>query len=125
MTAPKLYANSGTQQVGWRYFVTRTMNWGGGPCKVTYTSPLQKAAATTSKAAPFTSQSVDVQLPNIGDTPYQSVTYVVTLKLFRYNADGSVQSKTNYQMPYMKEIFNGHYYGDWDNKCQGGSYEGP
>jgi hypothetical protein len=125
VTAPKLYAESGTQKVGWRYSVTRTMGWGSGPTKVTYTSPIQKANATTTHAASFTAQSVDVQLPNIGDTPYQSVSYTVTLKLFWYSSNGSVQSKTTYQMPYMKWVLNGHYYGDWDNQCQGGFYEGP
>jgi hypothetical protein len=125
VTPPKLFAKSSTQKVGWRFSVTRTLGWGTGPTKVTYTSPIQKASATTSHAAAFTSQSVDVQLPNIGDTPYQSVSYTVTLKLFWYNANGTVQSKTVYQMPYMKWILNGHYYGDWDNECQGGFYEGP
>lgn len=125
VTAPKVYAKSGTQKVGWRFSVTRTMNWGGGPSKVTYTSPVSKASATSSKAAAFDSKSVDVQLPNIGDTPYQSVSYTVTLKLFWYAPNGSVQSKTTYLMPYMKSINNGHYYGDWDNECQGGFYEGP
>src|SRR6476661_6109248 len=100
VTPPKLFAKSGTQKVGWRYFVTRTLGWGSGPTKVTYTSPIQKANATTSHAAAFTSQSVDVQLPNIGDTPYQSVSYTVTLKLFWYSSNGSIQSKTTYQMPY-------------------------
>jgi hypothetical protein len=125
VTPPKLYAKSGTQKVGWRFFVTRTMNWGSGPVKVTYTSPTAKAYATASKAAAFDSKSVDVQLPDIGDTPYQSISYVVTLKLFWYAPNGTVQSKTTYQMPYMKAVYNGHYYGDWDNECQGGSYVGP
>jgi hypothetical protein len=125
VTPPKLYAKSGTQKVGWRFFVTRTMNWGGGPVKVTYTSPTSKATATTTKTAVFDSKSVEVQLPNIGDLAYQSVSYTVTLKLFWYWPNGGVQSKTTYQMPYMKAIYNGHYYGDWDNECQGGSYVGP
>ena len=123
VTAPKVYAKSGTQKVGWKFFVTRSMNWGGGPTKVTYTSPVQKASATTTTAAAFTAKSVDVALPAVEN--YTSVWYTVTLKLFWYAPDGSVQSKVVYQMPYMKWIENGKYWGDWDNICQAGFYQGP
>ena len=112
--------------MGWRFFVTRTMGWGGGPTKVTYTEPEFRTRTLRHRTLRRSRRRAsDVQLPNIGDTPYQSVSYIVTLKLFWYTPDGGVQSKTTYQMPYMKWIHNGHYYGDWDNECQGGFYEGP
>jgi len=123
VTPPVLYANSGTQTVGWRFVVTRAKNWGGDPWKITYRSPIEKASATTAQAAAFTSKSVDVAIPNVENVT--SVWYHVTLKLYWYKADGSVASQTTYLMPWMKWIMNGHYYGDYDHICQAGFYEGP
>jgi len=123
VTAPVVYAQKPTQTVGWRFVVTRAEWWGTDPWKVTYRSPIQKGTATTTKAAAFTTKTVDVQLPNVENT--RALYYHVTLKLFWYRADGSVQSKTSYLMPWMKWIQNGHYYSDYDDVCQGGFYEGP
>jgi hypothetical protein len=124
VTPPVLYAVKGTQTVGWRFVVTRAEWWGSEPWKVTYRSPIQKRTATTTTAAAFTSKDVDVQLPNVENQ--RALVYQVTLKLYRYRADGSVASTTSYLMPWMKWVQNGHYYyGDYDDVCQGGFYVGP
>src|SRR5690348_2132312 len=41
VSPPTVYAQHGTQQVGWRYVVKRSLNWDQGPWKVTYRSPIQ------------------------------------------------------------------------------------
>ena len=123
VTPPVLYATSGTQTVGWRFVVTRSVNWGDDPWKVTYRSPIQKATATTVKAAAFDPKNVDVAIPNVENVV--AVQYHVTLKLYWYRSNGTVQSQQSYLMPWMKWILNGHYYGDYDNACQAGFYEGP
>ena len=121
VTPPVLYAKSGTQTVGWRFVVTRSMSFGGDPWKVTYTSPIQKASATTSHAAPFTAKSVDVAIPPVENVV--SVWYHVTLKLYWYKANGSVQSQASYVMPYV--ISHTRFDDDWDTKCTAGFYQGP
>lgn len=123
VTPPVLYAQKGTQTVGWRFVVTRAEWWGTDPYKVTYRSPVQKRTATTTVAAAFDAKTVDVQLPNVENT--RALYYHVTLKLYWYRADGSIKTQTSYLMPWMKWIENGHYYGDYDDVCQGGFYEGP
>ena len=120
---PVVYGNKSPQTVGWRFVVTRATNWGGDPWKVTYRSPIQKASATTTQAAAFTSKSVDVAIPNVDNVT--SVWYHVTLKLYWYRSNGTVASQTTYLMPWMKWVQNGHYYGDYDQICQAGFYEGP
>jgi hypothetical protein len=120
VTPPVLYAVKGTQTVGWRFVVTRAERWGSEPWKVTYRSAIQKRSATTTTAAAFTSKDVEVQLPDVENQ--RALLYQVTLKLYRYRADGSVASKTSYLMPWMKWIRNGHYYGDYDDACQGSFY---
>jgi hypothetical protein len=120
---PVVKANSGTQIVGWRFVVTRATNWGGDPWTVTYRSPIQKASATTTHKAAFTSKSVAVAIPHVENLT--SVWYHVTLKLYWYRANGSIQSQQSYQMPYLKSLQDGHYYGDYDDICQAGFYEGP
>ncbi len=122
VTPPVLYAKKSQQVVGWRIVVTRATNWGHDPWKVTYHSPIQKASATPAHAAAFDAMSVGVTIPNVDNVT--SVWYHVTLKLYWYRANGSVQSKQSYLMPYLKLIENGQY-GDYENVCAAGFYEGP
>jgi hypothetical protein len=119
---PTMLAKSGTQKVGWRFVVQRSIS--SGPWKVTYRSPIQKRTATTAVAADFTTKLVDVVVPKTEDGP-RAVDYHVTLKMFWYRADGSVQSKVSYLMPTLHWITNGHDYGDYDDYCQGQFYAGP
>jgi hypothetical protein len=121
VTAPVLYAKSGTQNVGWRFVVTRSESFGGDPWTVTYRSPIQKASATTSQAAPFTTKTVDVAIPKVENIT--SVWYHVALKLYWYRSNGSVQSQTTYLMPYV--VSHTRFDDDWDNHCQAGFYQGP
>jgi hypothetical protein len=122
VTAPVLYAKHGTQTVGWRFVVTRSMNNENGPYDQTYKSPVQKASATESSAAAFSTMKVGVNLPDVENLT--QVSYHVTLKLFWYRANGSVQSRVSYLMPYMVQWtkFDDGY---WDNDCPGGFYQGP
>jgi hypothetical protein len=123
VTPPVVYAQKATQTVGWRYVVTRAEWWGDSPWKVTYRSPTQKRSATTTVAAAFDSKAVDVRLPDVVNQ--RALVYHVTLTLYWYRADGSIKTQTSYLMPWMKWVQNGHYYGDYDDVCQGGFYEGP
>ena len=90
------------------------------------TDPTQAALGTPAALCDdyaFDPITVDVTIPDVENVT--SVWYTVTLKLFWYNADGSVQSKTSYLMPWMKWVQNGKYWGDYDNVCQAGFYQGP
>lgn len=118
VTAPVLYAKKGHQTVGWRFVVTRSTT---DPWEVTYRSPIQKATATTTTAAAFTTKSVGVTLPDVENI--SQVQYHVTLKLLWYRANGSVKSQTSYLMPYM--ISHSKFDDDWANDCRGGFYQGP
>jgi hypothetical protein len=125
VTAPVLFGNKGStaQMVGWRFIVTRSMNYNSGPWNETYRSPIQKSTATATNSADFTAQSVGVTIPEVDNII--SVQYRVTLKLLRYRNDGSLKSKVTYQMPYMKIYTNGQYNNDWASECVAGFYEGP
>lgn len=122
VTAPVVYAHSGTQTVGWRFVVTRSKSWGGDPWKVTYRSPVQKRKATMATAAAFDAKEVGVAIPDVENVV--SVQYHVTLKLFWYRANGSVQSQTSYLMPYMIQHTRFDD-GEWGNHCAAGFYQGP
>jgi hypothetical protein len=121
VTAPTLYAKNGTQTVGWRFVVARSKSYGDDPWKITYRSPVEKATATTSQAAPFTTKSVDVAIPDVQNVG--SVQYHATLKLYWYRPDGSVQSKTSYSMPYMG--MHSRFDDDYETNCPAGYYQGP
>jgi hypothetical protein len=121
VTPPVLYGTDSTHNVGWRFVVTRSKSWGGDPWKVTYRSPIEKATATKSQAAHFTTKSVDVAIPNVENVA--SVSYHVTLKLYQYSSSGAVLSITSYQMPYM--ISHTRFDDDWETTCQAGFYQGP
>jgi hypothetical protein len=121
VTPPVLFANKPHQQVGWRFVVTRSMNYGGDPWQVTYTSPIQKRPATPTTAADFDTQRVGVTIPQVENVV--SVQYHVTLKLYRYRANGTVKSQTSYLMPYMIE--HDRYGENWETACPAGYYQGP
>jgi hypothetical protein len=94
---PEVFAKSGTQTVGWRFSVRRTIDEGDYPThEVTYVSPTQKAEATTSTAAAFTTKSVSVGLPTVEDL--RDVYYEIVIKMTWYRADGSVKSATSFLM---------------------------
>jgi hypothetical protein len=117
VTPPTIYAESGTQQVGWRYVVRRSLHRDSGPWKVTYRSPIQKESATTSSAAAFHTMRVQVSVPEV---EYQDdVHYTVSLTLFWYNADGSAQSKVGHPMSSMHLIVGHEDNGGDDDFCPG------
>lgn len=97
---PVLYGNGGPQPVGWRFVVKRSLDGQDGPWQVRYVSPIQRATATTTVPAPFSTLRVPVAVPtNVEDQSH--VWYTVVLKLFWYGNDGSVESKVSHQMSQM------------------------
>jgi hypothetical protein len=118
VTPPKVFAQSGTQTVGWRFVVRRSLDRENGPWKVTYRSPIQKGEATTSSAAAFDTMRVGVRLPPVEEL--QFVHYTVVLKMFWYHADGSLESKVGHQMSNLHIIVGGEDDGgDGNNFCPG------
>jgi hypothetical protein len=84
---PQMYSLSGTQRVGWRFAIERQV--GGGDGVETYRSPWQRATATRTQPAPFTTRGVNVKLPVGADLT--TVRYLVLLGRIYYNADGTVE----------------------------------
>lgn len=107
VTPPTMFAKSGHKKVGWRFEVNRT--YLSDPAETTYQSSTRTAIATTTSPASFQQMNVGVVVPNIDEPSW--LTYRVTIKLFWYRANGSVQSKTSFLMP----SYNLHYNGEWDN----------
>jgi hypothetical protein len=116
VSPPNVLAQSGTQTVGWRFIVKRSLSWDEGPWKITYRSPIQRASATTSSAAAFSKMKVDVTVPNVENQSH--VYYEVILKVFWYGADGSVQSTAQHEFDQYAQVV-GHTQWDYDMVCPG------
>lgn len=114
VTPPTMYAKNGTQLVGWRFIVKRSLDRWNTPWVETYRSPIQKRQATTSTPADFDTMRIGVNVPtNVEDQ--QHVWYRLTLKIFRYAADGSVASSassrfTDYTVHIAGEDFESDLY---------------
>jgi hypothetical protein len=107
VSPPTVAKKTGTNSVGWRFIVERSLDRENGPWKITYRSPIQHAF----KSAKFTPMSVGVTVPkNGGDR--DRVYYHVILKMFWYRADGSVQDKVKHPMYDMYVIVDGEELGD-------------
>lgn len=114
VSPPTVYAQHGTQQVGWRYVVKRSLNWDQGPWKVTYRSSIQQASATASSPADFSKMRVDVNVPNVENQGH--VYYVLTLKIFWYDSNGSsIQSKLSHEFEWYSYRVTKH---SWDQGTQ-------
>jgi hypothetical protein len=112
---PTVAKTVGTKSVGWRFIVERSLARDFGPWQVTYRSPLQRAA----RSADFTPMRVAVHVPAESNTPngQDHVYYRVTLKLFWYATDGSVQNKVSHLMNDMTlALPDGEVTDSW---CQG------
>jgi len=120
VTPPQMFATSARQTVGWGFVVERGIaaNYGADPMTwtVTYSSPIQKRVATTTRAAAFETMRVGVSVPK-GDWEKIDVQYKVKLRMFRYSTNGNVRT-TRYLMPDYELYVNGQ---DWDqeNACWG------
>ena len=112
VTPPDLYADYGTQTVGWRFVVRRSRNWDVGPWKITYRSPIQQAEATVNQPGAFAAMSVGVRVPNVEDK--SAIRYRVTLKMLWYASDGSVSSRVRHRMLNLKWYANGSLKGEAD-----------
>jgi hypothetical protein len=108
VSPPTVYAQHGTQDVGWRFIVKRSLDWDNGPWKVTYRSPIQRASATTSSAATFSNMKVGVSVPNVDNQAH--VYYVLILKIFWYASNGSVQSSVSHEFDWYTEKVGRHAY---------------
>jgi len=102
---PTIAKTAGTSSVGWRFLVGRSLNRANGPWQVTYRSPVQHAESS----AGLTPMRVVVIVPPGSATPYgrDAVWYRVTLKMFWYGPDGSVQNKVSHQMTDMHVLVSG------------------
>jgi hypothetical protein len=96
VTPPEMYAQSGTQTVGWGFLVRRSMNRDNGPWRVVRRSRIQMASATTTSPAAFSLMRTGVTVPDIDEPEF--VHYYVVLKMFWFNGDGSIASKVSYPM---------------------------
>jgi hypothetical protein len=111
---PQMPAMTTTQSVGWRFVVTRSMAASRGePYLFRYRSRIQRDVSDIS----FTKMFVDVQLPGDPEAD-RDVAYHVTLKMYWYAADGSVQNKVVYLMPNMHWVVNRYVYSP-ENYCPG------
>ena len=120
VTPPEMFAKSGRQTMGWRFAVTRLIDDGSNSAWITtYTSKVQKAVATTTRAAAFDNMRVGVTVPT-GDWSRTDVHYRITLTMFWYRANGTVQSKISYQVSSSYNYYvNGGWWDDsWDH-CPG------
>jgi hypothetical protein len=120
-TPPTMYAlNARTATVGWRFSVARDLPWNDKGYQRTYLSPLQQAPASTDPAA-FTSMDVGVALParHRGWT-YDAVSYQITLRLFWYRADGSIQQKVTHTLVHYQTWGSDGYWWSQKGGCQGG-----
>jgi len=126
---PRLFAlNPSTANVGWRFIVERQrfdQFVSPAPWKQTYKSPLQTAQASSTTAALFTTMGVKVGLPVLADpeeSSWNDVYYRVTLKLFWYRADGTIQQAVVHKMKHYLNWIDGEYV--WndqgDYSCPGG-----
>lgn len=116
ISPPVMPKPAGAASVGWRFVVKRSLDRANTPWRVIYRSPLQRAA----KSAGFTPMRAWVNVPSDNNTPngQDSVWYQVTLKMFWYRSDGSVQTKVSHLVNDMHVIVAGEeqYI---DSYCQG------
>jgi hypothetical protein len=111
-TVPK---TAGTKSVGWRFIVERSLDRGDTPWVVTYRSPIQRAPSS----AGFAPMRVGVKVPQGSETPagQEHVWYHVTIKLFWFGSDGSVQSKATHLMNEYHRLVAGEEL--IDSQCAG------
>ena len=102
---PTVAKVAGTKSVGWRFVVERSLDRAAPPWVVIYRSPRQRA----NSSAGFAPMRVAVNVPQEDATPHgrSAIWYRVTLKMFWYRADGSVQTKVSHLMNDMRLIVAG------------------
>jgi hypothetical protein len=121
VTPPRMLSKSGGRQtVGWQFAVSRLIDEGTSSVSTTtYTSKIQKAVATTTRAAAFDNMRVGVTVPT-GDWSKSQVQYRILVTLFWYRANGSVQSTASYLISSSYTYYvNGTWWDDSWNYCPG------
>ena len=100
---PVMYATENGNEVGWRFLVTRSTD--SGPYLKVYKSALQKRVGSTTDSAPFGVMRARIALPVVAHP--ELVRYRVTLVMFHYNGDGSVNSRTTHLLSHHIHSFDG------------------
>jgi hypothetical protein len=118
VTPPEMYAQSGTQAVGWGFTVRRSMHNEDGPWRLVRRSQIQMGSATTSSPAAFSPMRTGIRIPAIDEPEF--VHYHVVLKLFWFKGDGTVTTKISYAMPFITHRVRNANDGAGDNR--GGGY---
>ena len=118
LTPPEMYAQSGTQAVGWGFLVRRSLHNDSGPWRVIRRSRIQMGTATTTSPAAFTSMRMGITIPAIDEPEF--VRYYVVLKMFWFDGDGNVTGKVSHPMSYIVHRVHNANDGAGDNRV--GSY---
>lgn len=113
---PTIAKKTGTKSVAWRLIVERSMDRDTTAWAITYRSSIQRA----SSSGGLSPMRVRVTVPPEDQTPdgRDRVWYRVTIKLFWYGSDGSVQSKVTHVMN-DEHVIIGHEENWIDSICQG------
>ena len=117
---PKVRAISGSQEVGWRFFVQRR-GWESsgqgygefGPWVVTYQSPIQRDVTHAGTNASFTTMGIGVNVPT--SKPFYE--YRVQVKMFWYRPDGRTQGTATHRVEWYKSVYN-----NWPDWAGGPTY---
>jgi hypothetical protein len=115
---PRVRAISGQQVVGWRFIVQRSED--GGRWERTYRSPIQKATASTSANAAFSSMGIKIIVPAPSSQFSNHYQYRVVVKMFWYRANGTQRGTARHLVDFYREQFDGEVSaGDGDGACWG------
>ena len=100
---PVMYATEDGNKVGWRFLITRSIE--NGPFERIYKSVTQKRVASTATAAEFVARRVLVEPPDV-EHP-NLVRYRATIVMLHYNADGSLNTRTEHTLTNIITTFDG------------------
>lgn len=107
---PTLLAVGGAGEVGWRFVVQRRYDVGNW--KRIFASRIQRATATPSQPAAFSSMSAHINSPlfiSDGQGGFRSADYRVVLKLYWFDAAGSIARLERHRMDHYDVFRDGNY----------------
>lgn len=100
---PVMYATEDGNKVGWRFLITRSTD--NGPHLRIYKSVTQKRVATTSTPAEFEARRVLIEFPGLEHPNLAK--YRAVLVMLHYNADGSLNTRTEHTLTNVITTFDG------------------
>jgi len=100
---PVMYATADGNEVGWRFILFRSIE--GGPYKRIERSRLQKVVGLATDSADFSPLKARITLPVVAHP--EMVKYRVRLVMFHYEADGTIHSRTTFDLPNHFYTFDG------------------